>query len=220
MKNILIAIIAFLSTSDTLFAQNINWRAFKAEQKQIIHIAAGFDYGFIAGVGYGYKVNTRMPIFLNIEYSFPSGKTLIDDFKTRIGGQMEVVNIGRFSATIKAYCPFRRFENTQARVVSFGSEFSAVAGYYRPRWFVSGEFGFDKAIVTHIKHSERAVENTPTLQKGWYVPTAGNYFYGLQTGFAFAKNDFSLKAGRIVSQGFKTTPLIPFFAQVGYSRRF
>ena len=27
------------------------------------------------------------------------------------------------------------------------------AGYYQRKWFVAGEAGFDKAIVTHFKHS-------------------------------------------------------------------
>jgi hypothetical protein len=53
-----------------------------------------------------------------------------------------------------------------------------------------------------------------------YGYTAGNYFYGLQAGFSFGENDVSLKVGRQVSQGFETTPPIPFYGQLGYNRRF
>lgn len=220
MKYSILAIITFLGVFHTAFAQNINWRSLQTDQKHIISFQAGFDYGFTTGIGYGYRLNTPKPILLNVEYSFPAGDHPFDDFKTRIGGQMEVFQSHGFSATVKAYCPFRRFENRQTRFVNFGAEFSGVVGYYKPKWFISGEFGLDKAIITHIKQSEGARKNGPSLQNGWYIPTAGNYFYGLQTGFSFGKNDISLNAGRIVSQGFKTTPLIPFYAQLRFNHRF
>jgi hypothetical protein len=220
MKYCILATITFLGVFRTAFAQNINWRSIQTDQNHIISLQTGFDYGFTTGIGYGYRLKTPKPILLNVEYSFPAGDHPFDDFKTRIGGQMEVFQFNGFSATVKAYCPFRRFENRQTRLVNFGGEFSGVVGYYKPKWFISGEFGLDKAIITHIKQSEEARKNGPSLQNGWYIPTGGNYFYGLQSGFSFGKNDISLKAGRIVSQGFKTRPLIPFYAELGYNRRF
>lgn len=220
MKNILFCTLLFLGLLPLASAQNVNWRSFKSEQNHLAHIQTGWDYGLTLGLGYGYKFNTRLPILANIEFSAPMGQNLFDDFKTKIGAQLEVLKTGSFSATLKVYSPFRRYENSRVSLSSFGSEFSGVLGYYKPKWFVSGEFGFDKAIATHITHSELARENYPNIQNGWYVPTAGNYFYGIQTGISFRGNDLSLKAGRLISQGFKTAPFIPFLAQLGYSRRF
>jgi hypothetical protein len=125
----------------------------------LVHLQTGFEYGFVAGAGYGYKFKTQMPLFLNAEYSFPAGETLTDDFKTRIGGQIRLLEAGGFSVAAKAYGIFRRFENTQAALVNFGSEFSGLAGYYRPKWFVAGEFGFKglgsnpNQIAAHKKQS-------------------------------------------------------------------
>ena len=39
-------------------------------------------------------------------------------------------------------------------LLNFGSDMSGIIGYYRAHFFVAGEAGFDKAIVTHFKHSE------------------------------------------------------------------
>ena len=220
MKYYMLAIITFVGLYQTAFAQNINWRSLQTDQQQIISLQMGFDYGFTTGIGYGYRLKTKKPLLLHIDYSFPAGDHPFDDFKTRIGGQMEVFQSHGFSATVKVYCPFRRFENRQTRLVNFGGEFSGVMGYYKQKWFISGGFGFDKAIITHIKQSEEAIEHGATLQNGWYIPTGGNYFYGVQSGFSFGKNDIFLKAGRIVSQGFKTQPLIPFYAQLALNRRF
>ncbi len=172
------------------------------------------------GAGYGLKFDTKLPVLANIEYSVPSGERLFDDFKVRIGGQVEVLRKGGFSATVKAYSPIRRYENTLATLFSFGGEFSGVVGYYKQKWFVAGEFGFDKAIATHVKHSKNALDNYSGLQNGWYVPTGGNYFYGLQTGFSFRASDISMKAGKVVNQSFKPAPLIPYFFQLAYQRRF
>jgi hypothetical protein len=221
MRNILIITILLYLLSNTLNAQNINWRAFNQEQKQIIGINAGLDYGLTYGVNYGRKLNTKLPMVLNGELSFPSGNKVLEDFKVKMGVQCEVIHSGNFSATLKVNGIFRRFENDYARLLNFGSEFAGVAGYYKPRWYVAGELSFDKAIITHIKHLPAAIENNPDLTTGWYIPTGGNFAYGIQSGIALGeKNDLNLKIGRVISQNFKTEPTLPFYLQIGYSRWF
>lgn len=220
MKNTIIATIALLSLVVSASAQNINWRAFEPEQQQLAYLQGGWDYGLGAGLGYGWKFNTRRPILANIEYSFPAGENLFDDFKVRLGGQVEVLRAGNFALTAKVYSPFRRFENSAVRLLNFGAELSGVFGFYWRRWYVTGEFGFDKAVATHIKHSPRARENYPGAQDGWYVPTGGNYFYGLQTGYSFRRIDISLKAGHLNTQVWNTTPFVPWYAQLAIARRF
>jgi hypothetical protein len=160
-------------------------------------------------------------MLINAEFSLPSGNKVLEDFKVKMGVQMEFIHSGNFSATLKVYGIFRRFENDYARLINFGSEFAAIAGYYKPRWYLAGEVSFDKAIVTHTKHLPAALENNPDLTTGWYIPTGGNFVYGIQTGIALGeRNNLNLKIGRVVSQNFKTEPLIPFYLQIGYSRRF
>lgn len=220
MKNIILAAIALIGMAATASAQTINWQAFNPEQKNVLYVQTGWDYSVNLGVGYGRKFNTKLPILANIEYSFPAGEQLFDDFKVRLGGQVEVVRTGGFSATVKVYSPIRRYQNSLVTLFNFGGEFSGVAGFYRQKWFVAGELGFDKAIATHVKHSKTALDYNTGLQSGWYVPTGGNWFYGLQGGYSFPASDLTLKIGKVASQGFKTEPLIPYYLQVAYQRRF
>lgn len=181
----------------------------------------GLDFGLTYGVNYGRKLNTKLPMVLNSEFSFPAGNKVLEDFKVKMGVQCEVIHSGNFSATLKVNGIFRRFENDYARLLNFGSEFAGVAGYYKPRWYMAGELNFDKAIVTHIKHLSAALENNPELTSGWYIPTGGNFAYGFQSGITLGqKNDLNLKIGRVISQNFKTEPTIPFYFQIGYNRRF
>jgi hypothetical protein len=221
MKNILIITILIYLLSNTINAQNINWRAFNQEQKHIFGINTGLDFGVTYGVNYGRKLNTKLPMILAGELSVPSGNKVLEDFKVKMGVQIEVIHAGNFSATLKVNGIFRRFENDYARLLNFGSEFAGMAGYYKPRWYVAGELSFDKAIITHIKHQPNALENNPDLTSGWYIPTGGNFAYGIQTGIVLGeKNDLNLKIGRVINQNFKTEPTLPFYFQLGYNRRF
>jgi len=221
MKNstFLYILIALLGLAHAPIAQNINWRSFDIGQKHILNLNAGFDYGITWGVGYGYKLATKIPIVLNMEYSSPAGEHPFDDLKTKFGAQAEVARLGNFSATVRVMGNFRRYENDLVRLASFGSEISGTIGYFKPRWFVAGEFAHDKAIVTHFKHRPLAREDFPYVQDGWYLPTAGNVSFGIQSGFSFRKNDVYLKIGKVVSQDFKATPMVPFYFQMGWNKR-
>jgi hypothetical protein len=113
---------------------------------------------------------------------------------------------------------FRRFENSYARLINFGAAISTKVGYYKQHWFVAADAGFDKAIVTHFKHSNLYKENFPGVKDGWYEPsTGGNFYYGLQTGYSTKRADIYLRAGKLIEQDFQTDPMLPFYAELGLS---
>lgn len=218
MRNMrILAVISFCIYHPIItLSQTLNWGALKKDQKNIINVNAGIDHGFIFGAAYGYQLKSRLPIILNAEYSFPSGKKLFDDFKTKMGGQVQFYQTGDFHFTGKFQAVFRRYWSDFVRLVNFGSDLSATAGFYKLKWFVAGEAGFDKAIITHFKHSEIYKEIYPLVKDGWYEPSAGgNFYYGLQTGYSFKRRDAYIKAGKVVNQDFQTQPVVPFFAQLG-----
>lgn len=218
MKLKILIVILTLIVNNT-FSQNINWQNFTKKHKHIVSVNIGLDYGTTVGVGYGYKLNSKLPIVLNAEYTMPFGEKVFDDFKTKIGVQIEVFEISNFSTTVKAHGVFRRFENDNARFLNFGSDFSVISGYYKPKWYIAGEFGFDKAIVTHIKHGDVMREYFPEIKSGWYIPTGGNFNYGIQSGFSFGRNDLNIKIGKLIAQDFKTTPTFPFCFQFSINRK-
>ena len=178
------------------------------------------DYGLTFSLGFSKKINFRKTTLLGIEYSFPSGENWIDDFKVRIGGQMEVIKVGHFSSTLKINGILRRFENSQARLVNWGGEIVGTFGYYKTKWFVAGEFGFDKAVITHVNHSKLANEQNFGLRSGWYIPAGGNFSYGFQMGFGLGKADLTLRLGKVIGQDFVTNPSLPFYTQIGLNNRF
>jgi hypothetical protein len=198
------------------FSQDINWNNIEGGQRHLINVNAGLDYGLTYGARYGYRLKSRIPILLTLEGSIPSGENLTDDFKTKIGASFRLYQSGHFQVAGKIQGVFRRYENSYARLLNFGSDMGLTAGYYKHKWFAAGEAGFDKAIVTHFKHSAAYKQNFPPVKDGWYEPaTGGNFYYGLQTGYSCRRNDIYLKGGKILTQDFKSTPLLPFYLQLG-----
>lgn len=199
--------------------QNINWASFKAEQHHLAFVNTGFDYGFIADVGYGYKFNKKRPILTTIDYSFPFGNKPFDDFKTKVGAQSEVVKIRHFSAIAKVSGIFRRDQTSLTRLANVGGEALISVGYYKPKWFLAFDMGFDKAIATNIKHADLMKEMNPDIKNGWYLPTGGNFSYGIQSGYSFKTHEVTLKLGKTATQNISTTALFPIYLLLGYNFR-
>ena len=217
---IIIFFMAFVFCLQKLNAQIINWGRVGSTQ-HILNAKFGLDYSVSFGIGYGYKLNTKLPIVVNANFSMPSGETLFDDFKTKIGGQIQFLNKSSFMGALAIYGIYRRHETELMRLQNFGSDMKGTFGYYVSKWFVAAEAGFDKAIVTHFKHSQTFRENIyAEVVDGWYEPaTGGNFYYGLQTGYSLEKADVTLNLGRVITQDFKTTPFIPFHLNVGFNYR-
>lgn len=203
-------------------AQTINWAGLNDGNKNLINANVGFEYAIVYGLGYGHHFKTRIfPILVNAEYSLPSGNQIKDDLKTKVGGQIRWIEYHNFQFSTRIQGVFRRYENNFVRQVNFGSDLAGVVGYYRSKWFVSGEIGFDKAIVSNLKHSEKYKEQYSDVANGWYEPSiGGNFYYGLQTGFSFSKSEINMRIGKILTQDFKTTPMIPYYLQLGYNFKF
>lgn len=220
-KKIFLQTILIILYYCTANAQVINWRN-DHQGNQIINLNAGGDYGIVGGIGYAYKLDIRQfPVWLSAGLSTPAGKIFFDDYKIQSGGQVRLFDFKKFQLSTDLQVIFRTINTDYIRAHNIGTEISVTGGYYMPRWFIAAGFGFDKAIATHIKHKDTYKQIYPEVKDGWYeVPTAGNFNYGIQTGISFGKNDLYLKAGMFRTQDFKSTPLLPFYAQLGYNFKF
>lgn len=199
-------------------AQTISWKSLQKNQKHILSANLTADYALNYGAGYGYQLSSKLPIILNASFSIPSGNKILDDYKTKIGGQINWLQSGNFYFSSQLQGIFRSYENSYARLLNFGATVSTTAGYYTQHWFVAADAGFDKAIVTHFKHSALYKSNFPGVKDGWYEPaTGGNFNYGLQTGYSIKNADIYVRAGKLIEQDFKTAPMLPFYAELGFN---
>jgi hypothetical protein len=218
MKRILYAVSLMTLTSfySSIFSQTINWNGLD-NRKHILNLNFGLDHSVSYGIGYGFKLKTKLPIILNTYFSIPVGEDRIDDLKTKVGAQIALLNTSNFVGAISIFGIYRKHENPYVRLQNFGSDMKGNLGYYKKSRFIAFEVGFDKAIVTHFNHTqEYKNEVYANVQNGWYEPaTGGNFYYGIQTGFAIKKVDITLNLGRVLTQDFKTSPFLPFYLNFG-----
>ncbi|REG99465.1 hypothetical protein [Flavobacterium aquicola] len=219
MKHKIIIIIAvlFCSMSNYCQAQSINWAGLKEEHRHLVNLQLGIDYGVIYGLGYSYHLKSKLPLLLNAEFSIPSGNKFFDDFKTKIGAHAKLFKMNNIAVSLNINGIFRRYENTLVSLSNFGGSGNIIIGYYSPKWYVNGEFGFDRAIVTHFEHKDVYKSNFPDVKDGWYETTGGNVQFGMQIGYSFDQSDIYLKGGKTIAQDFKTSPTIPIYIQLGYN---
>lgn len=219
MKNI-ICIAMLVCASFVAGAQAINWKSFAENQKHIANLSTSWDYAATLGVGYAYRMETRLPAVLNAQFSLPAGNDLADDFKAKLGFQVRVFQAGNFQGTVSLFGIYRQFHSDLANFQNFGSEFTGTIGFYKSRWYVATEFGFDKAIVTRVKNSDQMRQNYPGVRDGWYVPTGGNFMFMLQTGYSFKVFDLYVKVGKIIDQNLRSSATVPLTGQLGINVRF
>lgn len=218
--NLTILSVIFLLTGIFTNAQTVNWKNI-GHHKHLANINIAADYGLTYGAGYAYRLSSKRPVLLNAEISFPSGENIIDDFKFKTGTQVRWWQSGNFHFASQLQGIYRKYNNGYARLQNFGIDLSATAGYYKKRWFMAGELGFDKAIITHFKHSSFYKENFPAVKDGWYEPsTGGNFYYGIKGGYSFKKYDAFLKLGKLTQQDFNSSPMLPIYAELGLNFKF
>lgn len=214
---------AFLFFQKQVQAQVINWKNSFTENTHLLHANLGAEYGVTAGLGYHHVISaTKFPLWVGGEVTLPAGNQPIDDFKLRLGTHIRIAVIKKIYFSVRIQGIVRRYHNQSVRLFNVGSDLAGVVGYYRQRWFLGLESGFDKAIVTNFKHSEWFRKNIyDRVQDGWYQPaTGGNFYYGLLGSYSRRKVDFTFKAGRILQQDFKSQPVLPFYGQLGVNFRF
>jgi len=223
MKNILFKIILLLGVGlpfqTTIEAQVYNFANLK---KNIIHTSFGVDFGFTTNVGYAQFFHLMdRKIALGIDLSIPTGRTLFDDYKIKLGSQFEIYNFHNFKALGRFYGNYRRVDNGGYLANSFGADIAMLFGYYSQKWHLAGELGFDKAIITHLRHDAWYIEQYRMAQTGWYHTTAGHLFIGLQTGYSMQKLplDWRFKMGIYKTQSWKNSTL-PFYGSLGINYKF
>lgn len=221
MKHSMIAIAVTMILVDTGHSQNVNWRSLRDDQRNVVQFSAGYDYGATAQFGYSRTLNIFTPALVGVEYSMPMGSDLFDDFKVLLEGRIEIVEIAGFSATMKIASVFRRYQTDLVRIESFGSDFGILVGYCRPTWAVAGEWGFDKAITTHVTHSQTMKAVYPAIRDGWYVPTGGHHYYGVHASKTIGESvDLALRLGFTNAQENDADAVLPLYLQVGLGVRF
>jgi hypothetical protein len=222
INKIHLLVLALTAATGIANAQTVNWMSLQKDQKHIVNLHIAGEHGLVFGAGYGRQFSiAQLPVIVQAEYSQPAGNQIFDDFKTKLGAQVRVFKFNNIQVSAKAQGIYRRYQNDLSRLQNFGSDMSLTTGYYRRHWYAAGDIGFDKAIVTHIKHSEDYRAQYDGAKDGWYEPsTGGNFYFGIQGGYSIRHYDIYIKGGRLETQDLKSAPAMPYYGQLGCNIRF
>lgn len=216
MKQFTTAIIFIFIGLSTAFSQSINWNSKAMNQSNAIYLNVGYDYGVTTQLGFGKNIQTFRPVFLSTDISIPMGKNLVDDFKYRLGGQIDILEYKNWHFGGRYYFIAKRYQTSLVRQISLGSEAGLTLGYYRPSWHIATEFGIDRSVASHLKHTEAMQDNYAGIQDAWFKNTAGQMYVGIQASRTIGSNmECNLRVGKTKSQKDHSAPILPVYCQLG-----
>ena len=214
-RRIALAILSLsvLSAGDTAAQWNV--ARFGTEPNHV-YTTVGLDPAMITTVGYG-----RMIPLWGHDFQFTGDVGVVaahmdlNDFRARVGAQTSILEWRSMRLTGSATFITRGTENLIYTGLDFGADFTGTIGAYKKQWFAAGEFGFDKAIITHITNSDYYKKYYYADAKdGWYLDAGGTFHTGVVGGWAFGKAELVGRFGWLWTEDWNNlTP--PMYASVG-----
>jgi hypothetical protein len=214
IKSFLLGIASTLLVASTVSAQ---WNVARfATERNRVYTTFGVDPAFVGSVGYGRVV----PVFshdiqLTGDVGIATARADVRDFRARVGLQSSLLRWRSLNLTGSATFITRGTDNVIYTGLNFGADIAGTAGIYRPRWFAVGEYGFDKAVITHVHHSAYYRSTFyPDAKDGWYLDAGGTYHYGGAVGVTIAKTELVARAGWMKTENYKSL-MPPMYVSVG-----
>jgi hypothetical protein len=185
-------------------------------ERQRVFTTFGFDPALVTTVGYGRVVQvTGHDVQWTGDVGVVAAKMDAHDFRARLSMQTSLVQWRSVHLTGSATAITRGTENAIYRGINFGADLSSSVGVYRQRWFAAGEFGFDKAVITHVRHSNYyRTYFYPDAKDGWYLDTGGTYHGGVAGGLSLGRSEVVARVGLLRTERFNEL-MPPMYASVG-----
>lgn len=181
-----------------------------------LYSTLGVDPAVVGTVGYGRTVRLLgRPLQASLDAGIAGGDLDLRDFRARLGANVLLLQVAGVQLTGRAAFVTRGTSNTIYRALNMGADVGGTLGIYRRGWFAAGEVGFDKAIITHLTHSEWYRTNIyPDAKDGWYLTTGGTWQFGGMAGLTLGRTELALRAGTARTQGGERLS-VPFYATLG-----
>lgn len=203
------------------YAQSFNFNQTK-ENKHIVYLETGVEYGLVAKLGYARKVEIASgKIVWATDLTLPYLKLDLHDYKFKTGVHLPIYSINNWvtSATINLIA--RGMQTNYNTSFNLGYELGVKTGIYNTRWFLASEFGFDHALLSHIRNSEfYRTHYYYDAKNAWYKNSGGNIYYGFVYGFTIKKSDFSIRIDKVLDRNFTSPSDFSANVILGFQRRF
>lgn len=219
MKNFKIILLLFISLrTNSLIAQEVNWRNLNENTKHLISASFGADYSSYYGLSYGHILNaSQKPIVLGAEFMLPFGKNLLDDWKIKIAAQSEIWHTKNLSFSFKPALIVRRYESEIATFYNLAADLTLLFGYMKPKWGLTAIINYDHSFMNYIEN-DLLKDYYPEIRNGWYGSSGGNFKFGARANLSVKTWNGFLTIGKSYSQNFNDNPTLPFFAEISIQK--
>lgn len=217
MKPLIFSFI-MIAMSGTLRSQDIAWFANDQNSGHVVslHIGADFVTGF--GLSYGYKFKGKIPFVIGTELTTPFGGQIMDDFEASLTAQTIFHPLKNVGISIKPSMTCRRYGSEAAVLVNISAGLGTTIGYYRDKWSIAAQAGYDHIGATLIK-PRLLQEYYPGSREDWYGSTGGNFNFGLVASYWMKSTGLSIRVGKTFGQNFEDNPTIPYYADFSVIQR-
>jgi hypothetical protein len=190
------------------------------EGKARMYTTFGLDPAMVATVGLSQGTPVvGQPVTTHVELGVAAARLDLKDFRGALGAQASFYQWKSVHLTGSFSLIARGTTNSVYEGFDFGAEAAMGVGVYRPRWFVAGEFGKDKAVMTHVRHTQWYRKNVyPDARDGWYLPSGGRLRYGVSGARSFGRFEAMLRMGVQRTEGWKSLQP-PAYALLGLGVR-
>jgi hypothetical protein len=178
-----------------------------------VYSTIGLDPAIVTTVGYARVL--RHNLQLGAEAGIVTARVDTHDFRARVFLESSVLRWKSLAVSGSATFVTRGTENVIYRGINFGADVTGTAGVYRTGWFAAAQFGKDKAVVTHITHTDWYRDHYYADAKdGWYLDAGGAYHYGVLGGITVGRAELVGRFGFRRTEDFNNlTP--PMYASIG-----
>ncbi|HEX7071319.1 MAG TPA: hypothetical protein VF190_10950 [Rhodothermales bacterium] len=186
-----------------------------------VYTTFGLDPALVNSVGYARVIPVKGHAFQAIgELGLATTNLDTRDYRVRLGIRTSVVHWKSLHLIGNATFLTRGTKNDIYRGFNFGADFTGEVGWYRPSWFAAAEFGKDKAVITHVTHTDWYRDNYyPDAKDGWYLDAGGTYHFGLAGGVTVLGADIVGRVGLRQTEQFNSINP-PLYASLGVAYGF
>lgn len=218
MKPILFFFLLIIFSSP-LRSQEIAWFNMDQASEHMVTLHVGADFVSNFGVSYGYKFKGKIPLVIGTELTTPFGGQIMDDFKASLTAQTIFRPVKNMGISVKPFMTCRRYGSEAAVLVNISAGLVTTIGYYRDKWSIAAEAGYDHSSATLIK-PRLLKDYYPESREEWYGSTGGNFNFGMIVSYWLKSTGLSLKAGKTFGQNFSDNPTIPYYADFSVMQKF
>lgn len=181
-----------------------------------VYASFGLDPAFVTSLGYARVVSMSGHAFqFSGELGVAATRMDLRDFRVRLGAETSLVQWRSLHLVGSAVGIARGTDNVIFRGYDFGADVRGRLGVYRPGWFAAAEFGKDKAVITHVTHSDwYRTHYFPDAKDGWYLDAGGTLYHGLATGVALGRAEVTARFGWLRTEDYRELAS-PVYLSVG-----